>query len=368
MNLKCDGFALSEAVLKVIKATPIKKNNSLLEGIKLTAQDGYLTLTATDLELTIVKKIVADVKIEGEVLVVGKVFAEYIRSITQDQVELECTDGKNIVVKYGDNKVQIKCMDVLSYPQIDEVKADVSLEITKEDLKDVISKTAFSASQEEGRPVLKGCLFEVQSGAVTVVSLDGYRLSMCRKNLVSQDSIEGKYIIPSRSLVEIQKFIDEAEDNIQLMLSREKLYVNINNTIIITRLITGDFPSYKSIITTGFTTVATFRRSEFYDSVRRATIMTKEGRNNLVKLEVKDGSIFIESNGDLGEVNENIKATIEGKENIVCFNGKYLMDFLNVTDDEFIKMNIKTSGTPCIFTQVEGDEYLFLILPMRISY
>jgi len=368
MNLRCDGLALSEAVMKVIKATPIKKNNSLLEGIKLSAKDGFLTLTATDLELTIIKKIVANVKIEGEILVVGKVFAEYIRSIDNDDIELECTDGKNIVIKYGENEVYIKCMDVASYPAIDEVNEEVELEITKDDLKDVIAKTAFSASIDDGRPVLKGCLFEVQNNSLSVVSLDGYRLSLCRKNLVYSNAENGKYVIPARSLIELQKFIDEAEENVKLLLNKEKLYVNINNTIIITRLINGEFPGYRNIITTGFTTVATFNRNEFYDSVRRATIMTKEGRNNLVKIELKDGNINVESSGDLGDVHETIKANIEGKDNLVCFNGKYLLDFLNVTDEEFIKVNIKTSSSPCIFNQVDGDEYLFLILPMRINY
>lgn len=367
MNLKCDGLALSEAVVKVIKATPIKKNNSLLEGIKLSAKDGFLTLTATDLELTIIKKIVADVKIEGEVLV-GKVFAEYIRSIDNEEIELDCSDGKNIYIRYGENEVFIKCMDVSAYPAIDEVNEEVELELTKEDLKDVIAKTVFSASIDEGRPILKGCLFEVQNSSLSVVSLDGYRLSLCRKNLVYSNAENVKYVIPARSLIEIQKFIDEAENNVKLLLNKEKLYVNINNTIIITRLINGEFPGYRNILTSGFTTVATFNRNEFYDSIKRATIMTKEGRNNLVKIEIKDGSINIESNGEMGDVHETIKATIEGKENLVCFNGKYLLDFLNVTDEEFIKVNIKTSSSPCIFNQVDGEDYLFLILPMRINY
>lgn len=365
MNLTCDGLALSEAILKVIKATPIKKNNSFLEGVKLTAEDGFLTLTATDLELCIIKKIVADVKINGEILVMGKVFAEYIKSIDHEEIELECSDGKNLFIRYGDNEVELKCMDVNVYPPIDQVNADVEIVISKDDLKDVISKTAFSASYDEGRPVLKGCLFEIMGSSLNVVSLDGYRLSLCRKNLISTNVEKGNYIIPARSLVEIQKFVDESEGDIKLLLNKDKLYVNINNTIIITRLIVGDYPGYRNIITTGFTTVATFSKNEFLDSIRRATIMTKEGRNNLVKIEIKEGFVNIESNGDMGNVFETLKATVEGKENTVSFNGKFLTDFLNVTEDEYIKMNVKTSSSPCIFTQVEGDDYLFLILPMR---
>lgn len=368
MKLKCDGLALSEAVLKVIKAMPIKKNNSILEGIKLSASNGYLTLTATDLELTIVKKIAADIKIEGEVLVYGKVFAEYVKCISNDEIELECTDARNINIRYGDNTVFIKCMDLSSYPLIDDVDPISTIELKKEDLKDVINKTNFSASVEDGRPILKGCLFEVTNKELTVVALDGYRLALCRKELVSGDTAKQEYVIPARSLNEIVKFVDEGDDTVKLVFDKDKLLVDINNTVIISRLIMSNFINYKNIITTGFTTKVTFNRNDFYNSIYRATIMSKTGKNNLVKLDVKDDCILIDANSELGVVNETIPASIEGRETIVCFNGKYLLDFLNVTDDEFIAMNIKVNTAPCVFTQVEGNDYLFLVLPMKITF
>lgn len=368
MKLKCDGLALSEAVLKVIKAMPVKKNNSILEGIKLKAQDGFLTLTATDLELTITKKITADIKIEGEVLIYGKVFAEFVRSINHEEISLECTDSDVLHINYGDNSVVIKCMDLSSYPLIDNVEAQYTLTIKKDELKDLINKTYFSAAQEDGRPILKGCLFEVYGKELTVVSLDGYRLSLARKTLEESNADNQKFVIPARSLNEIVKFTDEAEDTIDLVFDKDKLLVDINNTVVISRLITSEFINYRNIITTGFNTKVTFNKNEFADSIYRATIMTKSGKNNLVKLDIKDSFILIDANSDLGVVNETIPASVEGKETIVCFNGKYLLDFLNVIDEEFISMNIRTNNAPCVFTQVEGNDYLFLVLPMKVSY
>lgn len=368
MKLRCDGLALSEAVLKVAKAISIKKNNTVLEGIKLTAEDGFLTLTATDLEITISKKIVADVKIEGEVLVTGKVFAEYVKSLDHEIIELECTDSKNIAIHYGDNQVFIKLMDVSAYPAIDEVEQDSEIELKKDDLKDIINKTVFSASVEDGRPILKGCLFEVVCDNLTVVALDGYRLALCNKKIVSGTNDKANYVIPARSLAEISKFIDEGDDSVKLIFGKDKLYVNINNTIVISRLIMSDFINYRNILTSGFTTSVTFNKAQFYESVYRATIMSKAGKNNLVKVEVKENTLLIDSTSEMGVVHETIPADVDGKETLICFNGKYLLDFLNVVDDEFIRMNVKTSNSPCIFNQVEGDDYLFLILPMRITY
>lgn len=368
MKLKCDGLALSEAVLKVVKAMPVKKNNSILEGIKLKAENGFLTLTATDTELTITKKITADINIEGETLIYGKVFAEFVRSINHEEIDIECTDSDVLHINYGDNSVTIKCMDLSMYPLIDNVNAVNTLEINKDELKDLINKTYFSASIEDGRPILKGCLFEVKGKELTVVSLDGYRLSLARKSLVSSDAENKKFVIPARSLNEIVKFVDEAEDTVKLIFDKDKLLVDINNTVVISRLITSEFINYQNIITTGFNTKVTFSKADFYDSIYRATIMTKAGKNNLVKLDVKDNCVLIDANSDLGVVNETIPASVEGKETIVCFNGKYLLDFLNVIDEEFISMNIKTNNAPCVFTQVEGNDYLFLVLPMKVSY
>lgn len=370
MKLKCNGLALSEAVNKVTNALPVKKNNTYYEGIKLTVSGNYLTLTATDQDLTIIKRIEADIKIEGEVLVYGSVFAQYVRSINNsyEQIELECTDGKTLTLRYGDNSVDIKCMNVSAYPLIEEVQAITTLELKKDDLKELIKKTVFAAAVEDGRPVLKGCLFEINNKELTVVSLDGYRLSLCRKEIVSVDTAKQNFLIPARSLSEIAKFIDEAEDTVKIAFSKDKLSVDINNTIIISRLIIAEFVNYRNIIPTGFTTRVSFNKNSFQDSIARATIMTKAGKNNLVKLEIKEESVLIDAISDMGHINETIPAYVEGKDTVMFFNGTYLLDFLKTIEEEEISMNIKTNNSPCIFTQTEGNDYLFLVLPMKVNY
>ena len=160
MKLTCDGLALSAAVLKVSKAMPIKKNNSILEGIKMVAKDGFLTLTATDMELSIITRIAADIQIEGEVLVLGKLFADFVKSLNDDRITLECVGGKNLTIFYGDNEGFIKCMNVDEYPAVDKIEETSNFVVDKDKMKDLIAKVAFAASQEDTRPIFKGCLFE----------------------------------------------------------------------------------------------------------------------------------------------------------------------------------------------------------------
>ena len=365
MKLTCDGLALAEAVLKVSKAMPVKKNNNLLEGIKLVAKDGFLTLTATDLELAIIKRIAANVQIEGEVLVIGKYFADFVKSISSEQITLECTDGKNITIQYGANEGFIKCMEADEYPKVDQIEETSSIIIAKDQLKDVIYKTVFAASQEDSRPILKGCLYEVEGGMLNVVALDGYRLALCHKECVA--SGDGKFIIPARSLVEVLRLVDEAEDDVKMVFSKEKMMVVINNTQIISRLIMGDYINYRNIISSDFSVKAVFGRDKLYESMGRVSVISRADKNNTVRFELNEDSILIDSRSEYGNVHESIPADIDGKDCVICFNCKYIQDIINVIDDEFIKMNIKSSNAPCIFTPVEGEEYLYLVLPMRVQ-
>ena len=365
MKLTCDGLALSDAILKVSKAMPIKKNNNLLEGIKLVAKDGFLTLTATDLELAIVKRIAANVQIEGEVLVVGRFFADFVKSISAEEISLECSDGKNIVIQYGANEGNIKCMETDEYPRVDQIEERSSIVLAKDQLKDVIAKTVFCASNEDSRPILKGCLFEVKNNHLNVVSLDGYRLAFCHKDCVSTG--DGNFIIPARSLGEVMRLADEADQDIKLVFSAEKMMVVINNTQIISRLIMGDYINYRGIINIDFNTTAVFARDKLFDSMGRVNVISRADKNNNVRFELNEDVIWVDSRSEIGNVHESIPAEITGKDCVICFNCKFIQDVINVVDDEFIKMNVKNSNSPCVFTPVEGDEYLFLVLPMRVQ-
>ena len=363
MKLSCDGLALSAAVLKVSKAMPVKKNNSILEGIKMVAKDGFLTLTATDLELSIITRLAADVQIEGEVLVTGKLFADFVKSINEEIISLECVGGKNLTIKYGDNESIIKCMEYDEYPVVDKITEKSHFEIGKDDLKDLINKVSFAASQEDTRPIFKGCLFEIMDNIVTSVALDGYRLSLCKKPCVAEQN--GKYIIPARALNEILRIIDEAEDKVKLVFGDEKMMVEIGATQLISRLIVGDYINYRNIIACDFNSSGIFSRDKFAESINRVSIISRSDKNNTVKLELNENLILIDSRSEISNIHETIPAEITGTDCVISFNCRYLQDIINSIDDEYVKINVKTSNSPCIFTPVEGDSYLFLVLPMR---
>ena len=293
MKFSVDSLSLSEAVNKVIKAISVKKNNPVLECIKLSARDNYITLLATDMELSIEKKIVADVVIEGDILVPGKFFSEFIRTLNEETLTLECSNGTNLEVKYGESYGYIKCLNVDDYPNVGEVKDEYTVTILNKDMKALIAKTVFCASTEDNRQVLKGCLLEVSDKKATMVALDGYRLALCKKELVGSSQDTFSCIIPARSLLEIGKMLVNEEDELVLKMDGDKLRVEIDNTVLISRLIKGEFINYRNIITKDYTAIVTLSKNQFSEYIDRASLISRISKNNLVKIEVKEGFINV---------------------------------------------------------------------------
>ena len=180
MKLICQGNELSDALSKVVKALPIKRNNPILDGVKLTALGDTLTIFATDLELAIEKKINAQVLIEGEIVVPGKLFADYAKKIEEEQVELDGTDSSKLVIKYLDSELQIKCMSADEYPVFKEVDTQNSFIILKKELKEIISKVIFNVAVDEARPSLRGVCLNVKDEEVEAVASDGYILALAK--------------------------------------------------------------------------------------------------------------------------------------------------------------------------------------------
>ena len=366
MKLICEGLDLSDAVLKVIKATATRTTNPILEGIKLRASEDSLTLSATDLEISIEKTIPADVKIEGEVVVPGKFFAEFVKKLSSEQIELTLENGNAIKIKYTDSEGFIQCMNAEEFPEIKDLINPEKVVMKKADLKDLINKTIFSVATDDARPILKGCLFEISQNYITSVALDGYRLAMAKKDLVSTTA-EFSAIVPARTLGEISKLLETGEDeDVEVLIQKNYLMINIDNTRVITRLLDGEFINYKQVIPQQTTSTVVINKRQLEEAIERASLLARMDKNNLVKFEIRDKLLTLTSASDIGNVTENITISLEGKDITIAFNARYMSECMRNIADEFIKINFTSAIAPCTITSSEGDEYLFLILPVRI--
>ena len=365
MKLICEGLDLSDAVLKVIRATAVKTTNPILEGIKLHASEDTLTLSATDLEISIEKTIPADVKIPGDVVVPGKFFADFVKKLSNEQIELTLTEQNTIKIKYTDSEGYLQCMSAEEFPVIKSLTAPEKITLAPVELKSLIEKTIFSVAVDDARPILKGCLFEISGGKMTAVALDGYRLAMVKTD-VACTSENLSCIVPARCLSEISKLINTEQASIDVLVGQSHLLIDDGSVKIITRLLEGEFINYKQVIPSTTSTTILVSKEQLEDGLDRASLLARMDKNNLVKFDIRDKILTLTSASNIGNVTENITVSLEGKELTIAFNARYLSDCMHTINDEFIKINFTSQIAPCTICSAEDDKYLYLILPVRI--
>lgn len=365
MKLICDGLDLSDAVLKVSKALNVKSANPVLEGIKITAKGDTLTLLATDMELTIEKKIKAEVLMEGATVVVGKYFVEFAKKLEKEQVELCRLNEGQLQIRYSDSESDLQVFNVDNYPIIEKETEGDYFELSQSDFKKIIERTVFACSSDDSRPILKGCLFEITDGVLTSVALDGFRMAVVKKEVTASGNF--KAVIPSRTLMEIMRLLDKEDQTVKVILQKNTLFIEIENTTLISRLIEGEFVKYNHILPTSFENVVTVNKQAFLNSIERASIVAKNDRYNIVKFDVKENIMTVSAKSEIGNVNENVNVNLTGKDITIAFNGKYLVDFLKIIEEDFVNINLNTSIDPCILKPVGEEDFLYLVLPVRIN-
>ena len=365
MKLICDGLDLSDAVLKVSKALAVKSTNPVLEGIKISAKGDSLTLLATDLELTIEKTIKAEVLMEGETVVVGKYFVDFAKKLEKEQVELSRLYDAQLQIKYSESESELQVFPAENYPKIETSENQNYFEISQKDFKELVEKTVIACSTDDSRPILKGCLFEVKDNKLTSVALDGFRMAVVNKPVTA--SSDFKAVIPSRTLTEITRLLDKDDEKISVYVSNNSLYVKVENTTIYSRLIEGEFVKYNHILPTSFENTVTVNRNALLTSIERASIVARNDRFNVIRFEIKENVMTVLAKSEVGNVVENVNVNLNGKDMIIAFNGKYIGEYIKTISDEFITLNLNTPIDPCVITAVGKEDFLYLVLPVRIN-
>ena len=285
--------------------------------------------------------------------------------MSNEKIELELVDKERLKITYTDSETFIQCYNVLEFPNLKVIEGGEYFTITKKDFKTLVNRSIFSTAVDDTRPILKGCLFEIKNNKINSIGLDGYRLAFSTKPLISS-TVDTNIIVPAKSLTEIVKFIDDDDEELKIYIQKNFLMVEVDNTKIITRLIEGDFINYEQIIPKEFATSLIINKSVLEEAIERTSVLSRTDRNNLVKFDIKDKVLTLTSTSDIGNIKENIGISLKGNDLTVAFNSRYFSEALRTVSDEAIKISFNQPSSPCIITPSEGDEYLYLILPVRI--
>lgn len=364
MKFVCEGLDLSEALLKVSKACAARTTVAILECIKVSAYNDELTLLASDGELSIEKKIKADVLEEGEICVPGKTFTDFINKLVGTSVTCR-TRESGLEITYGGNQTSLQILPASDFPHIDMNIGENHFSIDKKVFKDIIARTVFCCAQDDSRPILKGCLFEVAGEELTVTALDGFRMAVVKEKTLSASG-NLRIVCPARTLNEISRMIDD-EGDLTVFVQNGMMMVKIENTTVMSRLYQGEFINYKDITPTTAETEVTVKKEELSESLERAGILIRGDKNSLVVFDIKPGSIRITSNSEIGNVLENVPCKMKGRELRIAMNSKYILDSAKAVQSEEIKIRFNSPISPFVLTAKEEDGSLYLILPVRTN-
>ncbi|MCH5162181.1 MAG: DNA polymerase III subunit beta [Clostridiales bacterium] len=365
MKIECNGNDLCEAVGRVIKAVSARSTNPVLEGIRMTAEDGTLTLSATDLELSIEHMIRADVIESGETVVPGKLFGDFVKKLTSQNIVLSA-NGSRLKIDYERSEGEFGCYSADQFPEINRVEDTQHFEMKNSEFRDLVNKVAFSVCTDDSHPTLKGVLFEINESDVVAVALDGYRLAKCVKPLIATTA-ETSIVVPVRAIMEISKLVPDNDDVVMFYMHKNYLMVRLDATTITTRLIDGDFVNYRQIVPQHFDTHVYIPKALFEDAIDRAVLMARTEKNNyLVRFDITETNMTVKSRSDVGNVEENLPVKTDGADISISFNARYFTEFLHCMNCDTIVLNLTNATSACVVSPAGSvDEYIYLVLPVR---
>ena len=367
MKFTCSQVTLTRALNTVSKAVSNKTTIPVLRGILIQAKDNKLTLTSSDLDISIIREMPAEIEEEGSSVVPSKLFGDIVRKLPNEEIVIEDTAAGSLNMSTSSSDFSVVTMPVDQFPKIgDSIEDKAVVRIEANMFREMIRKTSFAASMEEAKGTLVGILTELTPDTIEMVALDGFRLAHTSKEMINEES--RSFIVAAKIMNELSKITsDEIEAaTVRISLGDKSAVVNVGSTEIILRIMEGEFIRYRDIIPKDSQIKVVISRSLLLESIERASLLAKEGKNNLIKFSIRDSMITITSRSEEGNVKEEIGIDKEGDDLDIGFNSKYVIDVLKAIDDEEIMMNFKNSISPCVISPVEGREFEYLVLPVRI--
>ena len=366
MKIICNKSALLTGVNTVLKAVPARTTMPILECILIDTTSGVIKLTANDMDLGIETTVDGDVLDKGCIALEAKLFSEIVRKLPDSEVTIETDDNNKALIKCEKAKFNIPGQSGDDFTGLPAVEKNESITLTQFTLKEVIRQTIFSIAANENNKLMTGELFEIKDNTLRVVSLDGHRIAIRRIEL--KDSYpDRKVVVPGKTLNEISKILSgEMDDQIDIYFSENHIMFKFDDTTVVSRLIDGEYFRIDQMLSSDYETKVTINKKEFLSCIDRATLLVKEGDKKPIIIDIQDGAMELQINSAMGSMKEEIDINKEGKDIMIGFNPKFLIDALRVIDDEEISIYLVNPKAPC-FIRNEEESYIYLILPVNFN-
>jgi DNA polymerase-3 subunit beta len=369
---------LNESIQHVSKALSNRTTIPILNGIKFEAAPTGVSLTASDTDISIQSFIpiqegeqtIVQLEQPGSVVVPGRLFADIVRRMPSDQVEIAVDDRFRILVRSGSFELELVGMDPEEFPLLPKLEENNRFSIRSEALKAMIRNTIFAVSTSESSPILTGILWTLNEQKLKFVATDRHRLSTCEQDVDADPAYTlNNVVISGSNLSELQKLLPDQETMIDIVVSDNQVLFKMDAILFYTRMLDGMFPDTSRIIPKTFTSEFVVNAKAFTDAMERAYLLSREEKSKIVKLtSIEDSRIEIFSLNEFGKITDQVDLVrLEGEPIKISFNSRYMLDALKSINSENIHIGFTGPMSPFVIRPADSESLLHLILPYRTA-
>ena len=365
MKFKVMQRDLSKAISIVQKAVATKNTMDILKGIYFEIYEGKLLLASNNLEIGIQTSIPCEIYEEGRLVIEAKIISEIVRKLPNDVIHFDTVQDTDFIeLRCQNSKFNIKYISCVDFPMPEYIDEHLFVGVDSKDFKELILKTNYAISNNNPNPLYMAHFFKINGNKFTMFSIDGFRFVVMSKEFEDVSFDEHKFILQGSTLTDIAKIIDDNVESVKFAHDKKHICVIIDETTITSNLVTGNFLDYESIMPKRMNSNGRIKLSDFKSAIERVALLSN---NKLVKLETKDFMMNITSRNDsVGDANEIVDINLEGENFVIAFNCDYVLDTLKNIDNDYIIMKVIDSVSPCIITTEDDDNYMHMVLPVRI--
>ena len=367
MKFSCNTKKLSDACNNVMRAVSAKVTIPTVEGILMECGSDTLSLTGYDFEFGINTTLNATVSEPGAIVINAKIICDIIRNISAQTITIEA-NGTSVSVSAGAAQYNINGIDANEYPELPSVSGGFPLFINQAVLQKMVTQTVFAvADNERSKPVHTGLKFEVTPNQLRLVGVDGYRLAI-RTETIKYDGEDVTFIVPKKTIRELIKLIGtDSEKDVSISVGKRHIVFEIEEYSIISRLLDGDFLDYNAAIPKTCTTTALVNTGDAIACIDRTVPVIENSSKNPIRCLFDKDEMRVSTVSALGRMVDYTHANVSGDRVEIGFNSRYLLDALNASETDQVKIELNGPVSPVKILPLTGEDFLFLVLPMRLK-
>ncbi|TME47290.1 MAG: DNA polymerase III subunit beta [Chloroflexi bacterium] len=354
----------------VSRAVSSRTTLPILNNVLLQTDKSGLNLTATNLEIGIRQIVPAEVQEEGGITVPARLLTDFVSGLPDESIDMTLDKKtQSLAVKSQRFNATIRGIDPADFPPVPSGVEGRKVNLDPNDLKEAIEQTVIAASSDEGRPVLTGVYVQLNGGKATFAATDGHRLAVKTLAVKAEPGDTDTIVIPARALSELSRILKGGDAAIEVIVGAQKnqVFFKARDVELMSRLIEGTYPNYQQVIPKDSTTTIVAKTQDLLFTTKMVSLFSKDAAN-VIKFKAEAGQLTVTANtSEVGQNVSTVEATIEGQDLQVAFNSKYLLDVLAIIGSEEVQLGFTGPLNPGLVKPVGKDNYLYIIMPVRVA-